>query len=125
MVGGDIPAVFIQIRGAHQNQKILIAVLFRGGDQASASLLQCAGFDAGDLRVVKSRAFHQHLVGAVPVQVFLLVGGAGVVAWGGHDFAEGLVLQGILGNQVHIVGGGVVVGIEQAVGIDEVGVLTA
>ena len=47
---------------------------------------------------------------------------AGIVIAGGDDLPEGLVLQCRLGDEVHVIGGGVVVVIVHTAGIDKMGV---
>ena len=59
------------------------------------------------------------------MQVILLVGRAGIVTWGGYDLAEGIVLQRVLGDQIHVISGRIMVFIKQTVRIDKVGVQTA
>ena len=67
----------------------------------------------------------QQVVGGVQLALCVEIGGGNGIGGGVADGHEVRVFHGGLGNKVHIPGRGVVLGVMEAVGVDEVGVLTA
>lgn len=120
---GQVVAVLVVDVRAHEDQHVFIAAFLCGGDEAASGFVQGAGLHTGDNGGIVVGLRVQHFVGVAPgVAVLIFVGWVGGVGNGGNDLREGLVFHGVLGNQVHIVGGGVVVFVKETVGVGEVGV---
>ena len=95
------------------------------GDQAVARLGVGPGLDPVDVGVVVVPAAADEEVGVVQLAFLRGVGGGDGVAAGVADAHKVRVLQRRLGDEVQVPGGGVVLGVVVAVGVHEMGVLTA
>ena len=100
-----------------------VSLLLGGGAETVSGLAGAAGLDADGAAVDIAGVLvpGQQAVGVVELPGLAHVGGGGVVPAGGDDLPEGRVGHGLLGHAVDIPGGGVVVVVVEAVGIDEMG----
>ncbi len=125
---GDDGAVLLRdpLRAQHHAQKAPVAP-GGGGHQAVAGVLGVAGLDAlGPLvEVVVGLVAGDQVVGGEQLPGLGEVGGGDLVVDGAHDGHEVGVGPGGLGNEPQVPGGGVMVGVGQAVGVAEMGALTA
>ena len=103
------------------------SVLQGGGYQAVAGLVGKAGLQT--IGVVIQVAQHTPVgdkgVGGVQLPDIGFVGGGDVIGFAAADGHEQVVLHGLPGDEVDIPGGGIVVGIGQAVGVCKMGPLAA
>ena len=96
-----------------------------GGDKALAGGIGAAGLNAlgAGVQVPGQPPVGDQGVGAVEHALLLgLVGGRYLVGLGVHHGHKVLVLHGLAGDEIQIVGGGVVAGLGQAGGVGKVGV---
>ena len=96
-----------------------------GGDKALAGGVGAAGLNAlgAGVQVPGQPPVGNQGVGAVEHALLLgLVGGRYLVGLGVHHGHKVLVLYGLAGDEIQIVGGGVVAGLGQAGGVGKVGV---
>ena len=98
-----------------------------GGDQAVAGFPGRTGLDADGARVYIAVVLEagQQTVGVVQGPLGRLVGGGDGIGVRRDDLPEGGVGHALLGHEIDILGGGVMVGVVQAVGVYKVGALHA
>ena len=99
-----------------------------GGDKALAGGIGAAGLDAlgAGVQIARQTPVGDQGVGAVEHALLLgLVGGRYLIGLGVDDGHEILKGHGLPGDEIQVVGAGVVAGLGQAGGVGEVGVLAA
>ena len=103
------------------------AALLGGGDQTVPCVRGGAGLDAVGIGVsiADGPPVGEQVVGGVQYPLLREIGGRHGVLGGVADGHEGGILHGLLGDQVHIPGGGVVLGVMKAGGVGKVGVSAA
>ena len=109
----------------HAHQAAVVS--FGGGDQTVARRAGGTGLDAMSalVDVVIGLVAGDEVVGSVEFPGLGHVGGGDLMIDGVHQRHEVGVGAGLLGDEVEVPGGGVVVGVRQAVGVGKPGVLTA
>ena len=116
--------VLIPYQGRAQDDDQLpqVSVVGGGGQTALGRGVE-AGLDAGGLGIVEPAGggVEHQPVGGVDGAALLEVGGGQIIAGRAGDGPEGLIFQGLHGDFRHVPGGGVVLLVVEAVGIDKVG----
>ena len=108
----------------HGNQ---LCIVLSGADYKSIQRNGgIAGFAANDVGAVLREILFDHFIARRNAQAFRIPGiGRKLVVGRGGDFAERLVLEGVSGDESHVVGADIVVFIIQTAGIGKVGVHAA
>ena len=114
---------------AHDDCHDVHAVLLGGGYQAVARVAGVAGLDAGGVLVEILAAVYavaaDQSVGVCEIALRAGVRGGHLIGLGVADVHECLVLDGLAGQQIEVVSGGVVLGVGQAVGVGKMRVHAA
>ena len=114
-------AVEQRAAAAHDDRHDVYAVLLGGGYQAVARVAGVAGLDAGGVLIEIFAAVYavaaDQGVGVCEIAFRAGIRGRHLIGLGVADIHEGLVLDGLAGQQIEVVGGGVVLGVGQAVGV--------
>ena len=113
------------VRAQHHAHQAAV-VSFGGGDQTVARRAGGTGLDAMSalVDVVIGLVAGDEVVGGVEIPGLGHVGGGDLVVDGVHQGHEVGVGAGLLGDEVEVPGGGVVIDVGQAVGVAEIGVFT-